>query len=83
MSPACEWDEVRAEAGEKGEWILCYYSFMRPSFREFHLDDHAAYQVDVIDTWNMTIQPVGIFRNHFRVMLPAKQYMAIRLRRLE
>ena len=83
LSSRCEWDEVRAEAGKDGEWILCYYSFMRPSFREFHMSDDTEYQVDVIDTWNMTIQPMGIFHGRFNVPLPGKQYMAIRLRRVE
>ena len=78
-SSRCEWDEVRAEAAKDSGWMLCYYSFMRPSFREFRFDDSHDYRVDVIDTWNMTIQSVGIFRGKFRISLPAKQYMAIRL----
>ena len=78
-SSRCEWDEVRAEAAKDSGWMLCYYSFMRPSFREFRFDDAHDYRVDVIDTWNMTIQSAGIFRGKFRISLPAKQYMAIRL----
>lgn len=79
LSPECEWDEVRAESGRNGEWILCYFSFMRPSFRDFRFENQKTYQVDVIDTWNMTIESAGIFRGHFRIQLPARQYMAIRL----
>lgn len=82
FSPDCEWDEVRAEAGRNKEWILCYFSFMRPSFRDFHFDPQLNYRVDVIDTWNMTIQSAGIFHGHFRISLPARQYMAIRLTRI-
>ncbi|MBR3311113.1 MAG: DUF5060 domain-containing protein [Solobacterium sp.] len=41
------------------------------------------YAADIIDTWNMTIKTAGIFRGSFSVDLPARQYMAVRLRRVE
>ena len=81
-----EWDAVCAEpedrhlARETG-YRICYYSFMRPSFREFSLDPDTDYQVEVIDTWNMTVERLGVFRGRFRVPLPGRQYMAIRLRK--
>ena len=83
-SERCEWDEVRAEPDLPGDsgYILCYYSFMRPSFREFRMHDEEAYLAEVIDTWNMTIERAGIFQGHFRVSLPARPYMAIRLTRV-
>ena len=41
-----------------------------------------AYAVDVIDTWNMTIETLqGSLEGTFRVDLPGRQYMAVRLRR--
>ena len=58
-----------------------YYSFMRPSFREFYLDDETEFEVEVIDTWECTIEKKGRFKGRFQVELPGKQYMAIRLRR--
>lgn len=66
----------------KSQYIY-YYSFMRPSWRDFHVDDETDYVVEVIDTWNMTIHVAGIFKGAFRVQLPGKQYMAIRLRKAE
>jgi hypothetical protein len=41
------------------------------------------YAVDVIDTWNMTVESLdGRHEGTFRVDLPARQYMAVRLRAL-
>ena len=81
-----EWDSVcgvpedEAEAQKTG-YRLYYYSFMRPSFREFRLDDGTLYHVEVIDTWNMTVTDAGTCRGRFRVDLPARPYMAVRLTR--
>ncbi len=83
-NPDAAWDEVSAcedaLVGRTG-YRLYYYSFMRPSFRDFHLDDETAYRVEVIDTWNMTVQDAGVHRGKFRVVLPGREYMAIRIRK--
>ena len=60
---------------------LIYFSFMRPSFREFYLDDSTEFEAEVIDTWNMTVEKRGIYRGRFQVRLPERPYMAIRLRK--
>ena len=78
------WDDVAAKADEmfdRSGYYLYYYSFMRPSFREFHFEENAEYQVEVIDTWEMTIEDRGIHRGSFKIELPGKEYMAIRIRR--
>lgn len=79
------WDEVCGvpETGEPGKFYLYYYSFMRPSFREFYFDDSTRYQVEVIDTWNMTIEPQGIFCGKFKAMLPARPFMAVRIQKVK
>jgi hypothetical protein len=80
------WDEVAAtveQTGGRPGYYLYYYSFMRPSFRDFRYDDDSEYEVEVIDTWEMTIEKRGAFRGKFRVELPGKEYMAIRIRRVE
>ena len=83
-----EWDEICGipEDGSKARktgYYLIYYSFMRPSFREFYLDDENTYEAEVIDTWNMTIEKAGTFKGKFKVMLPGRQYMAIRIRKVD
>ena len=61
------------------QWMLCYFSFARPSFRIFNLPQGRKYRIDVIDTWNMTVTPVeGLHGGRTRVELPARPYMAVR-----
>ena len=86
--PLAAWDEVRAisenewRPGTVRSYYLIYYSFMRPSFREYHFDDVTEYRVRVIDTWNMTIEEQGIKKGSFRVELPGREYMAVQLIRV-
>ncbi len=79
-----EWDEVCAVPEETKpdqipDYFLYYYSFMRPSSRDFCFDDETNYQVRVIDTWHMTIEDRGIYRGKFTVELPSRPYMAIQI----
>ena len=78
-----DWDCVHAvpAAGEDG-WHMYYFSFMRPAFREFDLPENKDSRVEVIDTWNMTIEDRGVFRGKTRIELGGKPYMAVRIRRL-
>ncbi|MFD1718046.1 DUF5605 domain-containing protein [Georgenia deserti] len=70
--------------GVAGEWMLAYFGFNRPSYRNLVLPTGVAWRIDVIDTWNMTLEPVpGVHRETARIALPARQYMAIRLTRVE
>ncbi len=59
-----------------------YYGFGRPSFRDFTKNDGASYQVDVIDTWDMTVTDAGVHSGKFRIQLPGKEHMAVRLRKV-
>lgn len=84
------WDEVAAvpedtysKVREVKDYYLIYYSFMRPSFREYHFDDTTSFKLNVIDTWNMTIEDRGIVKGKFKVELPGRQYMAIQLKTIE
>ncbi|MBB6553933.1 DUF5060 domain-containing protein [Nonomuraea rubra] len=46
-------------------------------------DDGSAYEVELIDTWNMTITPVdGAHRKQVRVALPRRPYLALRMTRV-
>jgi len=79
------WDEVAAQVEEtipgRSGYYLIYYGFNRPSFREYHFDDEHEYRVEIIDTWEMTIEDYGVFKGHFRVELPGKEYMAVRVQK--
>ncbi|MBN2628653.1 MAG: DUF5605 domain-containing protein, partial [Spirochaetales bacterium] len=72
---------VLEETGESGAFYLFYYGFNRPSFRDFYFDDSSDYEVELIDTWEMTVKRVGTFRGAFSVEMPGKEYMAVRIRR--
>ena len=83
-----EWDSVTGvpedewTSAVKSQYIF-YYTFMRPSSRTFHIDDETAFAVDVIDTWDMTITDAGVHKGTFTIELPQKQYMAVRLRKVD
>lgn len=70
------WDEVGATLDSTlpyEKYYIFYYSFMRPSFREYYIDEDTEFQVEVIDTWNMTIENRGVFKGKFRVDLPGRE----------
>ncbi|MEY8356608.1 DUF5605 domain-containing protein [Lachnospiraceae bacterium 54-53] len=78
------WDEVAARLDTtrpSDRYFLIYYGFNRPGFRDFYFDDNSRFQVEVIDTWEMTIEDRGYHKGRFRVELPGKEYMALRIRK--
>lgn len=56
---------------------------MASVIREYHIDDETEFEVEVIDTWNMTIEKKGIFKGKFRIDLPGREYMAVRVREVK
>ena len=76
-----EWDVPWA--GIDGEFYLLYLGFGQSQYRNIIAPptlSGAGYLVDVIDTWNMTIDRLpGEYSGYFTVPLPARQYLAIRL----
>lgn len=61
-----------------GGYILYYFGEHRPDCKWFWLPD-AVYRAEVIDTWNMTVEYAGDFTGRFRIDLPGREYMAVRL----
>lgn len=77
-----DWDVP--SAGIPDRFHLFYFGFMQPRFRRFLWDPSTSYEVDVIDTWNMTIHTLpGTVRGRVTVDLPGRPYMAIRFRTVE
>jgi hypothetical protein len=69
-------------AGKEGETCLFYFGVHQPAEQTFELPEGTAYRVDVIDTWEMTILPLdGHFEGRFKIELPGKPYIAVRLRK--
>ena len=70
--------------GRRNRYYLCYFGFNQPAWKMFEMPVGERYEVDVIDTWNMTVENVeGVHEGTFRVDLPARPYMAVRLRRTQ
>lgn len=68
-------------AGVKNEHEIIYFGFDQPIYRRFVMPPEFTYEIDVIDTWNMTVETLeGTFSGRFRVELPGRQYVALRLR---
>jgi hypothetical protein len=72
-----DWD-VRWGGAE--DYRIAYFGFGRPRYRDITTPPESRWLVDVIDTWNMTTerQP-GVFTGTFRIDLPAREFMAVRL----
>jgi hypothetical protein len=70
-------------AGHQGnDAILLYLARNQPRFRRFNLPEGGSYQIDVIDTWNMTIDRLAdAATGTVEVELPRKNYLAVRVLR--
>ncbi len=65
------------------DYSLHYLGICQPTYRPVILPDDADYEVEVIDTWNMTITSLGVMRGYHQVEMPGRQYMALRIRKVE
>ncbi|MBT1175030.1 DUF5605 domain-containing protein [Bifidobacterium sp. LC6] len=72
------WDVTVMTSGE--DWRLFYFGFNASLYRDMVLPENGEYTVDVIDTWNMTIDRLpGTYHGKAHVDLGRKQYMAVRI----
>ncbi|MCD6290672.1 MAG: DUF5605 domain-containing protein, partial [Anaerolineae bacterium] len=75
LEPLDQWS-----AGVEGEYYLYYFGVHQPAEWRFRLPSDRRYRVDVIDTWEMTVTPIeGAFSGEFRVGLPGKPFVAVRI----
>jgi len=86
-APDGVWDPLPSDwdvpwGGVAGHVKVGYFGFNRPRFRNVILED-GAWHVEVVDTWNMTVEDAGVHRGQVRVELPGRTYMAVRLTRVE
>ena len=67
-------------AGIEDEYYLFYFGFNQPRFREFKMKADIRYTVELLDTWNMTVEKLsGSYEGDFRIDLPGRTYMALRM----
>ncbi|MCL2515974.1 MAG: DUF5605 domain-containing protein [Microbacteriaceae bacterium] len=61
---------------------IVYFGFERPRFRTLSMPPGTSWDVDVVDTWNMTVDTLPEPQHgRFVVQLPGREFMAVRLRR--
>jgi len=66
--------------GIEHEYYLGYLNDAQPRSIVINLPKDAFYQVEIIDTWNMTITPIQKkFSGRSMIELPAKPYIAVRI----
>ena len=69
-----------AYAGVAGQYVLIYFGAGQPAFRTVTVPDGAQAHIDIIDTWNMTVERIpGTHEGKVRVELPGRPYTAIRI----
>jgi hypothetical protein len=69
---------VRTERATQG---LIYFGFNQPTYRRFVKPQDQTFEIDVIDTWDMTVEALpGTFSGRFKIELPGKQFVTVRLR---
>ena len=73
-------EDCAVDAAE--DYRIHYLGICRPRYRMLFLPEDGDFEVEIIDTWNMTVTPAGVHRGTTRVELPGNQYMAIRVKRV-
>lgn len=84
VKPANIGRDSRSVVGKDDEYFLAYYGISQPAYKDLSLPEGNKYKIEVIDAWEMTITPLeGVFEGNCRVPLPGKQYIALRIRKVE
>jgi len=69
--------------GDEDGTMLYYLDVNQPAKFPLELPDEAEYQVDVIDPWKMTVEPLeGTVSGGATVELPGRPYLALRVRKV-
>ncbi len=77
--PTEPWWNRKNCVSQEEEAFLFYYEDYQPSFRPIRLPEGNSYTIDVIDTWEMTINRLpGLYSGSIEVPLPGKPYIAVR-----
>jgi hypothetical protein len=70
-------------AGIPGQYWLTYFGFRQPGEVTLSLPEDGQYQVDLIDTWEMTVTSLPeLYSGETKVQLTSKPYMAVRVVRV-
>ena len=72
------WD--RTAGGGRGDYRLIYFGEHQPRHWTNGLPEEGRYEVDVIDTWEMTMETIGTFEGKAEMELSGKPFLALRVR---
>ncbi len=62
---------------------LIYFGIHCPAYKDITLPEDGTYTIEVLDTWEMSITRLaGVFSGQCRVPLPARPYIALRIKRV-
>ena len=76
------WDSVCLHDGDG--FFLYYYGFSRPMYRNYELPEGKKYKLELIDTWNMTVEELPeTYEGKIRIRMGARQYMAVRMKEIK
>ncbi|MCU1258538.1 MAG: hypothetical protein JWO80_1423, partial [Bryobacterales bacterium] len=71
-------------AGQPGKYYLFYFDLNQPADYTFDLAPGVQYRAELIDPWEMTIQPApGTYEGKFEMKLPGRPYQAVRFRKVD
>jgi hypothetical protein len=70
-----------ANAGDS--YFLYYYGKETVASKTYDLPKGSKFHVDIIDTWNMTVEEKGIYAESITIDIPTKKYIAIRIMMIE
>jgi hypothetical protein len=81
LDPTGSYWDLNQSGSEEG-YRLIYFGRHRPAHKDIDLPEGQHYTIEVIDTWEMTIEPLeGTYAGRCRIPLPAKPYIAVRIRK--
>lgn len=74
------WMDYPVVSDKAGDYYLVYFNFDQPCQQLLHLPKGKAFQIEVIDAWDMTITPLpGTYSGDALVDLPGKPMIALRI----
>ena len=73
----------RTAGGGCGNYRLIYFGEHQPKRFGNGLPEEGRYEADVIDTWEMTVETLGMFEGEEPIELPGRPGLALRIRPVE
>lgn len=73
--------EYTIAENDDGSVKLQYFGEHRPCYKIFNFENEK-YRIEIIDTWNMTVEDIGVHSGTVTITLPSCEYVAIRWKKI-